>query len=257
MKAVERAGANYGLIFNWGNLEILAVGCNAVVRKPDGAAIPQKASIVYLGSVLSADGTVQAELGRRLGQARAEFDILHRVWNRSSIPMHRQIHIYEACVQTKLLCSLHAAWFKQDELARIDAFQARCLRKILGIPHSYVSRVSNADVLARARRMKLRSVLLQRQLTCLFNIACKGDDHNLRSAMFKPSSLDIRPPSDKQKGGRPRQTWPAELYKIARCMCQYSSFIQQFVHNPSSRLEASSALILLGAVSAPYCSCAF
>ena len=72
---------------------------------------PQKASIVYLGSVLSTDGTVQAELGRRLGQARTEFELLRRVWNRS-IPVHRKIRIYEACVQTKLLYSLHTAWFK-------------------------------------------------------------------------------------------------------------------------------------------------
>ena len=44
MQAVARAGANYGLIFNWGKLEILAVGCNAVIRRPDGAAIPQTSS---------------------------------------------------------------------------------------------------------------------------------------------------------------------------------------------------------------------
>ena len=116
-------------------------------RRPDRAAISQKTSIVYLGSVLSADGTMQAELGRRLGQARAEFDLLCRVWNRSSIPVNRKILVYEACVQTKLLYSLHTSWFKRDELARIDAFQARCLRKILGIQHSYVSRVSNESVL--------------------------------------------------------------------------------------------------------------
>ena len=36
----------------------------------------QKDSIVYLGCVLAADGTVGAELSRRLGAARAEFDTL-------------------------------------------------------------------------------------------------------------------------------------------------------------------------------------
>ena len=219
MKAVERAGANYGLNFNWGKLEVLSVGSDAVVRRPDGGAISQKTSIVYLGSVLSADGTMQAELGRRLGQARAEFDLLCRVWNRSSIPVNRKILVYEACVQTKLLYSLHTSWFKRDELARIDAFQARCLRKILGIQHSYVSRVSNESVLARARRMKLSSVLLQRQLMYFFKVACKGDDHPLRSAIFKPSSLDLRPPSGKRKRSRPRQTWSAELYKLASDVC--------------------------------------
>ena len=78
MKAVESAGANYGLEYNWKQLEFLAIGCGADLLRPDGAPIPQKGSLVYLGSVLSANGTVQAELSRCLGSARSEFDALSR-----------------------------------------------------------------------------------------------------------------------------------------------------------------------------------
>ena len=136
MKAVEAAGANYGLECNWKKLEVLSIGCDPQLRRPDGVLIPQKQSLVYLGAVLSASGTIQAELSRRLGKARSEFEALSRVWNRSTVPAHRKILIFEACVQTKLLYSLHTAWRKHDELARVDAFQARCLRKIPDIPHS-------------------------------------------------------------------------------------------------------------------------
>jgi len=41
-----------------------------------------------------------------------------------------------------------------------------------------------------------------------------------------------------------------------RCLWQSSSSNRTFMRNPSSRLEARSAVILLGTVSVPYCSCA-
>ena len=70
--------------------------------------------------------------------------------------------VYEACVQTKLLYSLHTIWLKKRDVAKVDAFHAKCLRRILGIGHSYCSRVAKASVLQLAGRMKLSSELLQR-----------------------------------------------------------------------------------------------
>ena len=90
---------------------------------------------------MAADGLIVSELSRRLGCARAEFDTLARVWSHSSLSTQRKLQIFEACVQTKLLYGLHAAWLRKHGLAKIDSFHVLCLRKILGIPHSYISRI--------------------------------------------------------------------------------------------------------------------
>ena len=45
---------------------------------------------------------------------------------------------------------LHTAWLKKADLQKLDTFQSMCLRQVQGIPHSYISRVSNAEVLRRA-----------------------------------------------------------------------------------------------------------
>ena len=146
--------------------------------------------------------------------------------------------IFEACVQTKLLYSLHTTWLKKQELAKVDAFHARCLRRILGIGHSYWSRVTNASVLQLAGRMKLSSVLLQRQL-CLFGqIARCAGGHPLRDAIFAPPPSSSSPspspgpsppcilkkPPGVRKRGRPRQTWAGEVGRHAAAVCDDCGF---------------------------------
>ena len=221
MKAISDAGANYGLKYNWRKLELMATGCNAsAILKPDGCPIPEKKSMVYLGGVLTSDGSVGAELSRRVGLARSVFDSLQRVWSHSSLSTKRKLTIYAACVESTLLYSLHTSWLRQHELSRLNAFQARCLRRIPGIKHSYISRVTNATVLQRAGRGKLSDLLLQRQLVLFGEIARKADDHPVRKAVFQPSSSELAQAPGRRKRGRPRQAWATELSKHAKQVCR-------------------------------------
>ena len=188
MHCVQRAGQQYGLQFNWRKLEVLSAGCNARILQPDGNAIPQKDSIIYLGSLIASDGKVGTELSRRLGAARAEFETLARVWSHSTLDNARKLRIFDACVVSKLLYCLHTSFLSKQELRRLDAFQARCLRKILRIPHSYISRVSNERVLERAGSKPLSNALLRRQLLFLGHVARKPGDDPVRQTVFRPFS---------------------------------------------------------------------
>ena len=158
---------------------------------------------------MAADGSIVSELSRRLGCARA--DTLARVWSHSTLSTQRKLQIFEDCVQTKLLYGLHAAWLRKHELAKLDSFHVRCLRKVLRIPHSYISRISNAVVLDRARRPPLSRILLHRQLCLFVQIARQPVDHPVRRAVFQPSSSELRPPAGRRPRGRPRQSWTNEL----------------------------------------------
>ena len=170
------------------------------------------------------------ELSRRLGAAKAEFDTLSRVWSHAAISPGRKIQIFEACVVSKLLYGLHTAWLKSAELAKLDAFQARCLRKILHIPHSYYSRISNEEVLQRASRRSLRNILLARQLLLFHGIAQKPDDHPVRKAVFRPGSSVVQTPSGKRRRGRPRQAWVVEVTRHAKSVCQALHIHSESLH---------------------------
>ena len=80
--------------------------------------------------------------------------------------------------------SLPALWLNQAERHKLDAFHAKALRKILHIPHSYYSRISNEAVFLRADQPALSKILLKRQLLQMGRIARHADDDILRGSAF-------------------------------------------------------------------------
>ena len=192
MRCIEAMGMNYGLRLNRKKCEVLPIGCEASIAAPDGSYITYKSSISYLGSYLDATGAGGPEICRRLGEAKGQFDKLAKVWRHSTVHPQQKIHIFQACVVSKLLYCLHTMWLNKAELRKIDGFQAKCLRSILHIPPPYVSRFSNATVLQRTHCKRLSAILGFRQL-CLFqSIAVLPDDDVRRRCIFQPSSFILQ-----------------------------------------------------------------
>ena len=214
MNAVGRAGGQYGLSFNWSKLEALPVCMDAMVHKPDMSLVLTKTNIIYLGSALSADGRIAAELGRRIGMAKADFNTLQKVWAHSTLSQRAKIRIFDACVVSKLTYGLQTACLSKAERRRLDGFHCRCLRRILRIPHAYVSRVSNNTVFERAHRKPLSTRLLQAQLLFLGQLARREGDDPVRRCIFQGGGFQMLP-SLTRKRGRPRATWIDETMKAA------------------------------------------
>ncbi len=191
MQCVHELGMEYGLSFNWGKLEVMTVGCADVIAKPDGSPVKHKQSMVYLGSLLSEDGYIDAELGRRIGAARADFDALSRVWRHAKVLRSDKVRIFDACVMSKFMYALHTAWLNAAARRRLDGFQARCLRAILSIQHSMHSRVSNTSFLAQAGAMKASVLLLQRQLDLFGRVATCTEAAPLRQSVMNPGATTL------------------------------------------------------------------
>ena len=62
----------------------------------------------------------------------------------------RLLEFFDAFILSKLRYGLSTVWLLTSHRRRIDGFVARCLRSLLRIPSSFVSRISNAAVLERA-----------------------------------------------------------------------------------------------------------
>ena len=204
MACIAEAGSKYGLSFNFSKLEAMPVWCVTAISNSDGSPVKDVTSMVYLGSLLCGDGTIGSELCLRIGAATSEFRTLSRIWSHAKINKKRKVEIYRACVESKLLYSLHVAWLSIPERRRLDAFQAKCLRKLVGIRHSYLSRVRNQHVLETAKCRKLSALLLERHLR---NLACRPDNDNTRSCIFVPGSSKFKDISAPKRQGRPRNCW--------------------------------------------------
>ena len=61
--------------------------------------------------------------------------------------------MHAAVISCKLFYGLESASFTNAEYERLDSFQIKALRKMLGIKHSYHSRISNEVVMQRANQI--------------------------------------------------------------------------------------------------------
>ena len=212
MHQVGQAGREYGLSFNWKKIEMLPVRMQARIDRPDGQPIACKESMVYLGSSLSADGRIGSELGRRLGMAQSDFRTLQRVWAHSSVNRNRKLLLFNACIVSKLMYGLLTATMNKAELRRLDGFQARCLRSIMRIPHSYYSRVSNKSVLERSEQQPLSDILRSQQACFMTELFLRPPADPIRQLIFDDDGSERR--IGRRGRGRPRTRWVQQATAI-------------------------------------------
>ena len=119
---------------------------------------------MYLGSLVTDDGSITSELARRLGMASAEFEKLARLWRHLRLGRACKIEIFKAVVLSVLMYGLAAAWLNASDQRKLNGFHNRCLRTIWGIKAAYYSRVSNATVLEITAQRPLTKLLQKQQL---------------------------------------------------------------------------------------------
>ena len=217
MDCIADQGLAYGMQFNWDKLEILAVNASVEILGKNNVPIKCKSSIKYLGSILSADGHISSELSRRIGMASQDFKNLSKCWSHIRITKWVKFDILRTLIVSKLLYGLDTAWLNKYDRNRLDEFFANCCRKILGIPHSYISRISNQEVLQELHAIPLSRTLLERQLMLFHKIACEPEFSPLRRLIFD-EGLNLKKHS-KRSRGRPRNIWTKQIHDHAMEIC--------------------------------------
>ena len=213
--AIVDEGRRYGLELNMDKTLQIQVSTAHAVCGPNGELIKSVRQAIYLGGCISCDGRAGAEITRRIGEGHKMFESLRMLWEHGAVTARRKIRIYTSCVVSKLLYSLESLWLLQVDRARINAFHCMCLRRIQRIPHSYISRISNAEVLARANSKPLSDLLQHRQVQAYTNIV--NDESN--SYIKKLVCENDESPKiwvTRRRRGRPRQRWAECVHKLAQ-----------------------------------------
>ena len=181
---------------------------------PQGDALRTKSAMKYLGAQLAADGHLESEVAQKIGEATQVFKTLKSIWGHCNISNKFKLVVYSSCVVQKLLYGLDSAWLSAALLKKLDGFHAKCLRRLLKISPSYISRVSNQYVLNQLNAQPLSKTLLQRQLFLFGHIARLSSDNVVRNSVFVGDTVQLHV-DQARKQGRPRNTWASELCKIA------------------------------------------
>ena len=126
----------------------------------------RNSSMEYLGTVLHADGSQDHEINRRIGCAKADFIALSKLWRHSACTWPKKLRIFSATIEAKLLYSLSSVCLTVAQQRKLDGFQNRCIRSIVGIKPAFLSRVSNAAVLEKAGHTAATQLLKNASCSC-------------------------------------------------------------------------------------------
>jgi hypothetical protein len=113
----------------------------------------------------------------------------------------------------------------------VDAFQAKCLREIVGIKPSYFSRVSDEAVLSSLDARPLSKSLLAQQLLYFVRLARTLAGAVLRDSVFKLGSVSLKVNNRLRCEGRPRDSWAAELHALAMQVAGSSEALRSMLIN--------------------------
>ena len=181
-----------------------------------GFVVGQAGVWCALGVILTAHHTNSQEVSARISKANLYFKCLHSFWRGLGISTQWKRKVFDSIFIPQLLYGMESASLTATDEHRLQACYRRLLRKVLGIPCSYLSHISNDIVLNRAGSTALSMQLLQRQKALYSKIAGQEDSSLVKQILCNAEGT----PKDwatHRSRGRPRQRWAHEMHKLICC----------------------------------------
>ena len=136
---MEEVTQRFGINISAKRSEILYIGRGeGDVRMEDmelrEQRMKQVEEFVYLGSVFTSDGKFLQDIERRrAGATRAFGTLKRRLWGRRDVSLKVKMKIFNVVVLPVLLYGATAWALTRTEERRLDAFEMRMLRSIMGV----------------------------------------------------------------------------------------------------------------------------
>ena len=106
-----------------------------------GNQLEQVPEFVYLGAVISEDGSCEADIKRRIGLAAGTFGNLTTIWKAKNITIKTKVKVYETMVVPILLYGSECWSLKKTDERKIQTAEMSWLRRMIGI--SRLQRIRN------------------------------------------------------------------------------------------------------------------
>ena len=147
-----------------------------------GSRLEVVESFVYLGSTLSFDGSLEAEIKGRICKASKSFGALEdRVWSDKSLTLNTKLTVYETCVITSLLYASETWTIYQRHIKSLERFHQNCFRHILSI--KWQSCTPDTEVLSKAKCMSISARVIKSQMRWTGHLV-RMDDSRLPKRLF-------------------------------------------------------------------------
>jgi len=172
--------------------------------KINGVDIEEASEFTYLGSKVTTDGSADEEIKARISKASQSFACLRNTWKSKKISQKTKLRIYKSNVLTTLLYGAESWKMTKTISHKLEVFQNRCIRRILGI--FWPNTISNEELHKRTAVEPITTAIRRRRW--------KWIGHVLRmSAGAIPKVALTWTPEGKRKRGRPKETWRRSIEK--------------------------------------------
>ena len=137
----------------------------------------------YLGSIVSNDASLDAEITARIAKATAAFGRLtKRRWTNSGIKFNTKICVYRAAVLTSLLYGCETWTLTKKQTRRLEKFHQTTLRKIARI--KWFHKVTNYEVLSYCNINSLQSMIDKARLRWTGHVVRMKDNRIPKALLY-------------------------------------------------------------------------
>ena len=149
-------------------------------------------SFVYLGSTLSRNSSLDAEISRRIAKTITAFGKLEkRVWSDRGITTNTKLTVHEACVLTVLLYGSETWTTYRQHVNLLKRFHQNCIRRILNIEWRLYA--TYTVVLERACSSSIEKRLILNQMRWADHVVRMGDGRLPKELFYGELTRGKRP----------------------------------------------------------------
>ncbi len=232
IEEIEEESTYYNMQLNKGKCNYIAMNRKHKLKFRDGAALNSVEEATYLGGTLTKTVNPRVEIDSRIAGAANILRQLDKFWSHTTCSLRWKIQVFNAVIISKVIYGLETLQVTDSHAKKLDAFQIKGIRKILGMVPTFMDRTqTNELALQRANEAvqntqndnpddpppvkihRISELLKKRKLTLLGHIirtqSYATDKDPMHQISFENIDLEPREPIYRRKG-RPRKKWIKE-----------------------------------------------
>ncbi|KAI8482291.1 hypothetical protein Bbelb_399820 [Branchiostoma belcheri] len=233
-----------GLMISWGKTKVQSLSDFQPPPAPpviDSHEVEVVNKFNYLGSTITSDCKSSADIRIRVARAATAMANLSKIWSDRRLSVHTKLRLYNSLVLSILLYGAEAWTLTSTQERHLDAFDAKCLRRILGI--RWYDRVTNIALRRSTNQPPVSQKIRAARLRLFGHLARSSPPSEPARLLLEPTPTNWTRPR-----GRPRQKWLDVLSSDLRAAVP----IHKFRKNPACAGLSYRSLIVCTATNSQY-----